>query len=468
MSIYGVGPKSADCVLLLCLGLRAFPVDTNVGRTMTRLGFAKLQPLPESVQLHLLETYPLLDKIQRYLWPRLCKLDHETLYKLHYLLITFGKVFCTKSKPNCNACPIRGECKHFASAYLRANRALPEPQQTSLVRTSAPVTFEESHEPAPSQISLVQLEGLSDDRTIHSNCEPIIEEPATPEHECLPPIESDLEDIGDIEDACKEIPTVKINMEAFKQNLQSHIQEMNASIQDGDMSKALMSITPEAAYIPMPKLKDKGRMRTLHHVYVLRKEDRIFLGLEKLDSDDRYHYLLAIWTPGETAQSIEPSQLHCSSPNGSLCYDSTCRRCNGLREAQAGTVRGTILIPVRTATRGSFPLNGTYFQLNEVFADHQTSHAPINFPMDRLFQMERAFVCCGKTVSSMLKGFSTDHIQYIFWKGYICVRAFDRATRKPKDLAPRLHVSPTEETKMRGKNQQRTKTSIPQQEDMTT
>lgn len=29
------------------------------------------------------------------------------------------QVFCTKSKPNCNACPMRGECRHFASAFTR-------------------------------------------------------------------------------------------------------------------------------------------------------------------------------------------------------------------------------------------------------------------------------------------------------------------------------------------------------------
>lgn len=29
------------------------------------------------------------------------------------------QVFCTKSKPNCNACPMRGECRHFASAFAR-------------------------------------------------------------------------------------------------------------------------------------------------------------------------------------------------------------------------------------------------------------------------------------------------------------------------------------------------------------
>ncbi|XP_031742696.1 protein ROS1A isoform X2 [Cucumis sativus] len=119
LSIRGLGLKSVECVRLLTLQQVAFPVDTNVGRIAVRLGWVPLQPLPESLQLHLLELYPVLESIQKYLWPRLCKLDQRTLYELHYQMITFGKVFCTKSKPNCNACPMRGECRHFASAFAR-------------------------------------------------------------------------------------------------------------------------------------------------------------------------------------------------------------------------------------------------------------------------------------------------------------------------------------------------------------
>ncbi|XP_078170129.1 protein NRT1/ PTR FAMILY 5.2-like [Carex rostrata] len=76
-------------------------VDTNVGRICVRLWWVPLKPLPESVQIHLLEMYPVIDSIQKYLWPPLCKLDQEILYELHYQMITFGKVFCTKRKPNC-------------------------------------------------------------------------------------------------------------------------------------------------------------------------------------------------------------------------------------------------------------------------------------------------------------------------------------------------------------------------------
>ncbi|KAH7429034.1 hypothetical protein KP509_09G028100 [Ceratopteris richardii] len=91
-SIHGLGVKSVECIRLLTLHHHAFPVDTNVGRICVRLGWVPIEPLPEEVQLHLVELYPIQETIQKYLWPRLCTLDQRTLYELHYQLITFGKV----------------------------------------------------------------------------------------------------------------------------------------------------------------------------------------------------------------------------------------------------------------------------------------------------------------------------------------------------------------------------------------
>jgi len=102
------------------------------------------------------------------------------------------------------------------------------------------------------------------------------------------------------------------------------------------------------------------------------------------------------WT-GETAQSTDAPKTFCNSgETGWLCGSSTCFSCDSIREMQAQKVRGTLLasflesyflgvgyyyinktrsvhslikfkqIPCRTAMRGSFPLNGTYFQVNEV------------------------------------------------------------------------------------------------------
>jgi endonuclease III len=55
LSINGLGLKSVECVRLLSLHQIAFPVDTNVGRIAVRLGWVPLQPLPDELQMHLLE-----------------------------------------------------------------------------------------------------------------------------------------------------------------------------------------------------------------------------------------------------------------------------------------------------------------------------------------------------------------------------------------------------------------------------
>ncbi|KAK9282940.1 hypothetical protein L1049_011165 [Liquidambar formosana] len=454
LSIRGLGLKSVECVRLLTLHHLAFPVDTNVGRIAVRLGWVPLQPLPESLQLHLLEMYPILESIQKYLWPRLCKMDQRTLYELHYQMITFGKVFCTKNKPNCNACPMRGECRHFASAFASARLALPGPEEKSIVNASVPIATERNPAviitpmplPPPGNTPLIEA------RHEAGKCEPIIEVPATPEPECTEVTESDIEDAF-YEDP-DEIPTIKLNIEEFTLNLQNYMQENNLDIQDGEMSKALVAMNPEAASIPTQKLKNVSRLRTEHQVYELPDTHPLLKGFERREPDDPSPYLLAIWTPGETANSTQPPERQCGSQDPSkMCNEKTCFSCSCIREANSQTVRGTLLIPCRTAMRGSFPLNGTYFQVNEVFADHDSSLDPIDVPRAWIWNLPRRTVYFGTSVSTIFKGLSTEGIQYCFWRGFVCVRGFDHKTRAPRPLMARLHfpASKLAKTKNEGK-----------------
>lgn len=448
LSFRGLGLKSVECVRLLTLHHLAFPVDTNVGRIAVRLGWVPLQPLPESLQLHLLEMYPVLESIQKYLWPRLCKLDQRTLYELHYQMITFGKVFCTKSKPNCNACPMRGECRHFASAFASARLALPAPEEKSLVTTEnnavnqspvgiikrlqLPVSQTNQQQEAQSDVSI--CEPIIE---VPASPEPIIEVPATPEPERKRNLENDIEDIFG-EDP-EEIPTIKLNIEEFTQTLQEYMHN-NMELQECDVSKALVALTPEAASIPTVKLKNVSRLRTEHQVYELPDSHPLLEGLAAREPDDPCKYLLAIWTPGETADSIQPPIGQCScQESGNLCNDHTCYACSSLREANSQTVRGTLLIPCRTAMRGSFPLNGTYFQVNEVFADHESSLNPIDVPRSWIWNLPRKTVFFGTSIPTIFKGLSTQGIQFCFWKGFVCVRGFDQNTRAPRPLMARLH-----------------------------
>ncbi|KAI4370696.1 hypothetical protein MLD38_019017 [Melastoma candidum] len=444
LSIRGLGLKSVECVRLLTLHNLAFPVDTNVGRIAVRLGWVPLQPLPESLQLHLLELYPVLESVQKYLWPRLCKLDQPTLYELHYQLITFGKVFCTKSRPNCNGCPMRGECRHFASAFTSARLALPAPEDKSLVPSMA-TPGENASSTVATQMLLPPAQNQSyNTLSVTNDCQPIIEEPATPEEERAVALDRDIEDLF-VEDD-DEIPTIKLNIKEFTDNLQSFMQQNNMELQEADMSKALVALNPEAASIPARKLKNVSRLRTEHQVYELPDDHPLLDGLEKREEDDPSPYLLAIWTPGETPNTVQQPQEQCKLQNtGSLCNEPTCSSCNSLREADSQTVRGTLLIPCRTAMRGSFPLNGTYFQVNEMFADHESSIKPLFVPRDSIWNLRRRTVYFGTSVTAIFRGLSTEEVQYCFWRGFVCVRGFERETRAPRPLVARLHFTARKE-----------------------
>ncbi|KAG9451004.1 hypothetical protein H6P81_010969 [Aristolochia fimbriata] len=446
LSIRGVGLKSAECVRLLALGHHAFPVDTNVARISVRLGWVPLEPMPESVQLHLLEQYPMMESIQKYLWPRLCKLGKETLYELHYQMITFGKVFCTKRSPKCHVCPMRAECRHYASACSSAKLALPRTGEKRSNSSTFPlINSKENHEELNHSSLLAQLQSntysQSDDGV--TRCDPLIEEPPSPAHdskisdtEVCPDIEDSISWTDDVDDI------IKINL--------SNIHEDIPGIQDGEVSNALVALPPEVASIPMPKLKNVKRLQTMHLVYEVPDTHILLRELESRDPEDPCPYLIAIWAPGETAQSIQPPETSCNSQEfGKFCGMETCVTCHSKKEATTKTVRATLLIPCRTAMRGSFPLNGTYFQVNEVFADHQSSIKPIDVPRAMLWNLPRRLVYFGASITAICRDLPLDETCHLFSRAFICVRAFDRKTRYPKQLSVRLHCLLTKAEKSR-------------------
>ncbi|KAK1589252.1 hypothetical protein Q3G72_031991 [Acer saccharum] len=431
LEIPGLGLKSVECVRLLSLQHIAFPVDTNVGRIAVRLGWVPLEPLPESLQIHLLEQYPLMDTIQKYLWPRLCNLDQRTLYELHYQLITFGKVFCTKRNPNCGVCPLRGECKHFASAFASARLALPGLSEKGIVKIPNWVNKRNPPVPVdvnPIPVTLLEANLLSGNLNNNNNCEPIIEEPASPEPqrtEMSP--EPDLEDFSNGE--TEEIPTIRLQDREFIENIQNFMETNKIVLQN---SRDLVVLTAEAASMPAPKLKSVNRLRTEHLVYVIPDNHLLLRGFERREHDDPCPYLLSIWTPGETPNSFEKPTKKCNSGESELCNEKTCYSCNTIREQNADIVRGTILIPCRTAMRGRFPLNGTYFQVNEVFADHETSQQPICVPRSMIAQLPTQTAYFGTSASSIFRALDLPGIQRCFWRGTLAKLGNSEEQRAPE------------------------------------
>ncbi|XP_010432469.1 PREDICTED: DEMETER-like protein 3 [Camelina sativa] len=451
LEIEGIGLKSAECVRLLGIKHSAFPVDTNVGRIAVRLGWVPLEPLPDGIQMHQLSQYPSMDSIQQYLWPRLCKLPQETLYELHYQMITFGKVFCTKALPNCNACPMKSECKYFASAYVSSKVLLEGPEEKT---HDEPDTFKHacSQDVDVNMTSNINLiEECASPRCSEQDicCKPLVEFPSSPRPE--------IPELVDIEDfpwrntyqPYARIPEIDIDLDALKKNVEDALVEGGKilSSSDEEISKAIVLLTPENACIPIKpprKMKYYDRLRTEHVVYVLPDNHKLLHDFERRELDDPSPYLLAIWQPGETSNSFTQPKKKCDFDGSELCKKKTCSYCWAIREQSSNTSRGTILIPCRTAMRAGFPLNGTYFQTNEVFADHETSLEPVVFPREWCDGLEKRAMYCGSSVSSIFRLLDTRRIQLCFWTGFLCMRAFDRKKRMPQELVRRLHTPPVE------------------------
>jgi endonuclease-3 len=98
LSIDGVGPKTADCVLLFAGGRDGvFPVDTHVHRIARRMGLAPADADHEAVRAALEAAVP----------GEKCGFGHTAM-------IQFGREYCTARKPAClddpEACPLAGLC----------------------------------------------------------------------------------------------------------------------------------------------------------------------------------------------------------------------------------------------------------------------------------------------------------------------------------------------------------------------
>jgi len=143
---------------------------------------------------------------------------------------------------------------------------LPGPEQTSSASSAVPNSPERDHGPVYSPLPLPQFEGTILPQYVAGNYEPRIEAPATPEREFPENLESDIEDIEDIGGAFHRDPDEHIDL--CWERLQNYI-KMNIGLKDNNISKALVPITPEAASIPMPKLKNKTRLHTTHLTYVV-------------------------------------------------------------------------------------------------------------------------------------------------------------------------------------------------------
>ena len=118
VALPGVGPKTANCVLVFGYGLPAIPVDTHVHRIANRLGVVRTET-PEETEAALRRT-----------------VDPRYWIPLNPLLVQHGQNLCRPRRPRCDACPIAELCA--TGRALRRGRPPPRPADGPPGRSGAP------------------------------------------------------------------------------------------------------------------------------------------------------------------------------------------------------------------------------------------------------------------------------------------------------------------------------------------
>jgi len=92
LAVHGVGPETADSILLYAGNLPSFVVDAYTHRVFSRHGWIDFEADYHQIQ----------DDVQGSL-----PLDVPLYNEFHALLVHLGKDFCRKTKPKCNECPLQ-------------------------------------------------------------------------------------------------------------------------------------------------------------------------------------------------------------------------------------------------------------------------------------------------------------------------------------------------------------------------
>jgi endonuclease-3 related protein len=92
LAVNGIGPETADSILLYALGKPVFVIDAYTKRVLLRHRLIKKDAGYTEVQN---------------LFMRRLKPDVKLFNEYHALMVKVGKEFCLKNKPRCQACPLK-------------------------------------------------------------------------------------------------------------------------------------------------------------------------------------------------------------------------------------------------------------------------------------------------------------------------------------------------------------------------
>ncbi len=96
LALHGIGPETADSILLYALERPVFVIDAYTRRIFARLGLTKPGADYQALQDYLSSRLPA---------------DTRLFNEFHALLVTHAKRHC-RSRPRCQGCPLAPACRH--------------------------------------------------------------------------------------------------------------------------------------------------------------------------------------------------------------------------------------------------------------------------------------------------------------------------------------------------------------------
>jgi endonuclease III len=99
ISLDGVGPKTAACVLLFACRRPVFPADTHIMRVARRIGLIPRRCSDE-------RAHEILERL----------IPPKEYYSTHINLIRLGRQICHPQNPECSECPVLEYCEHGQTA----------------------------------------------------------------------------------------------------------------------------------------------------------------------------------------------------------------------------------------------------------------------------------------------------------------------------------------------------------------
>ncbi len=91
LAINGIGPETADAILLYAGGLPTFVVDTYAHRILARHGWLDYEAMYDDIKDYFESGLPA---------------DRALYNEYHALLVRVGKDFCKRTAPKCELCPL--------------------------------------------------------------------------------------------------------------------------------------------------------------------------------------------------------------------------------------------------------------------------------------------------------------------------------------------------------------------------